>query len=75
MTLVGRVAQWITRLTTDQEIPGSNPGMLGIFSRRQKVKDIKFSGNARYRSQYLSHAKRALFHMSYIPICMHVYYR
>ncbi len=24
----GRVAQWITRLTTDQKIPGSNPGML-----------------------------------------------
>ena len=26
----GRVAQWITRLTTDQEIPGSNPGVLAI---------------------------------------------
>ena len=24
----GRVAQWITRLTTDQKIPGSNPGVL-----------------------------------------------
>ena len=22
----GLVAQWITRLTTDQKIPGSNPG-------------------------------------------------
>lgn len=25
---VGSVAQWITRLTTDQKIPGSNPGRL-----------------------------------------------
>ena len=24
----GLVAQWITRLTTDQKIPGSNPGKL-----------------------------------------------
>ena len=27
----GPVAQWITRLTTDQKIPGSNPGRLGSF--------------------------------------------
>ena len=27
----GLVAQWITRLTTDQKIPGSNPGELDIF--------------------------------------------
>ena len=26
----GLVAQWITRLTTDQKIPGSNPGKLDI---------------------------------------------
>jgi hypothetical protein len=25
------VAQWITRLTTDQKIPGSNPGKVVIF--------------------------------------------
>ena len=25
---LGLVAQWITRLTTDQKIPGSNPGEL-----------------------------------------------
>ena len=30
----GPVAQWITRLTTDQEIPGSNPGRFDSFSRR-----------------------------------------
>ena len=27
----GLVAQWITRLTTDQKIPGSNPGKLDIL--------------------------------------------
>ena len=31
--LAGPVAQWITRLTTDQKIPGSNPGRFGNFSR------------------------------------------
>ena len=28
--ITGRVAQWITRLTTDQKIPGSNPGVVAI---------------------------------------------
>ena len=27
----GPVAQWITRLTTDQKIPGSTPGRLEYF--------------------------------------------
>ena len=31
--IAGPVAQWITRLTTDQKIPGSNPGRFGNFSR------------------------------------------
>ena len=29
--VTGPVAQWITRLTTDQKIPGSNPGRFGTF--------------------------------------------
>ena len=29
----------------------------------------KFIGDAGYRSPYLSHAKRALYHLSYIPNC------
>ena len=29
--LGGLVAQWITRLTTDQKIPGSNPGELDFL--------------------------------------------
>ena len=29
--LPGPVAQWITRLTTDQKIPGSNPGRVVLF--------------------------------------------
>ena len=28
-------------------------------------------GDAGYRSPYLSHAKRALYHLSYIPIDVH----
>jgi hypothetical protein len=27
----GLVAQWITRLTTDQKIPGSTPGKIVFF--------------------------------------------
>ena len=30
--LCGFVAQWITRLTTDQEIPGSTPGKLDLLA-------------------------------------------
>ena len=30
--IAGPVAQWITRLTTDQKIPGSNPGRFGAFA-------------------------------------------
>ena len=29
--MVGRVAQRIRRLTTNQEIPGSNPGVVEFF--------------------------------------------
>ncbi len=28
------------------------------------------SGGAGYRSRYLSHAKRALYHLSYAPLCL-----
>ena len=31
MIFVGSVAQWITRLTTDQKIPGSSPGRFVFF--------------------------------------------
>ena len=29
--LAGPVAQWITRLTTDQKIPGSDPGKVELL--------------------------------------------
>ena len=29
--MAGPVAQWITRLTMDQKIPGSNPGRFDVF--------------------------------------------
>ena len=34
------------------------------------MKNIKGSGGAGYRSRYLSHAKRALYHLSYAPDVM-----
>ena len=33
---------------------------------------IKGSGDAGYRSRYLSHAKRALYHLSYTPVIARV---
>jgi hypothetical protein len=43
--------------------------------KKQKMKNIEKStqkkvkyGDAGYRSPYLSHAKRALYHLSYIPV-------
>ena len=35
LLFVGPVAQWITRLTTDQEIPGSTPGRFVLLRMRQ----------------------------------------
>ena len=35
LNFVGPVAQWITRLTTDQEIPGSSPGRFVLLRMRQ----------------------------------------
>ena len=47
----GLVAQWITRLTTDQKIPGSNPGKVAFFfffepqlAREVKVKKMASEG-------------------------------
>jgi hypothetical protein len=37
------------------------------FFLKKKLKNKKF-GDAGYRSPYLSHAKRALYHLSYIPM-------
>ena len=34
-------------------------------------KTHKRDGGAGYRSRYLSHAKRALYHLSYAPCCVH----
>ena len=35
------------------------------------AKEQKGAGDGGYRSPYLSHAKRALYHLSYVPICTH----
>ena len=40
--IYGSVAQWITRLTTNQEIEGSSPSRLEFFYRRyQNISNIK----------------------------------
>ena len=40
-----------------------------MFYSNQKIK--LYCGGAGYRSRYLSHAKRALYHLSYAPVLRH----
>ena len=54
------MAEWIRRLTTDQEIPGSSPGRVD--------KKIFLFGSTEFRSLNLSLAKRALYRLSYTPV-------
>ena len=46
-----------------------------IISLHRMTKKTKYFGGAGYRSRYLSHAKRALYHLSYAPwlnsFCFH----
>ena len=49
--------------------PGSIPGRCKTLLPLLQEKNIaKNFGGAGYRSRYLSHAKRALYHLSYAPI-------
>ena len=34
---IGYIAQWLERLTADQQVPGSNPARLAIEKRDQKT--------------------------------------
>ena len=53
---------------TDIEHRWFSGGMLAcLATETQKHKNNKFFGGAGYRSRYLSHAKRALYHLSYAP--------
>ena len=36
------------------------------------AKEQKGAGDGGYRSPYLSHAKRALYHLSYVPMCTEI---
>ena len=59
--------------------PGSIPGRCKHFfashlqpeekKTMECAKEQKGAGDGGYRSPYLSHAKRALYHLSYVPIC------
>ena len=42
--------------------------VIELFKNTTKIKEI---GGAGYRSRYLSHAKRALYHLSYAPTMGH----
>ena len=42
----GLVAQWITRLTTDQKIAGSNPAEIGIFFQSFSISYVAVTKNA-----------------------------
>ena len=51
--LSGPVAQWITRLTTDQKIPGSNPGRFDAFQlgwTSNLALNIRFERNIDFRA-------------------------
>ena len=56
--------------------PSNRSGFISMKIRQLGVVDVRFieslvtiqNGEAGYRSPYLSHAKRALYHVSYIPI-------
>ena len=52
------MAEWIRRLTTDQEIPGSSPGRV----------NKNFFGSTEFQPLNLSLAKRALCRLSYTPV-------
>ena len=39
-------------------------------SQKNVIKNNDKNGDAGYQSPYLSHAKRALYHLSYIPILL-----
>ena len=59
-TVSGEVAEWSKALRQGRNLlggVGSNP-TLTIFVK---------NGDAGYRSLYLSHAERALYHLSYTP--------
>ena len=51
--VIGLVAQWITRLTTDQKIPGSNPGKLVKFLFNEIVSDYGRLLNCLYMKKFL----------------------
>ena len=58
---------WRAQRCKRMRMPGVEPGI----SRPQRevlTTILHTPGEAGYRSQYLSHAKRALYHLSYIPI-------
>jgi hypothetical protein len=48
---VGPMAQWTTRLTTDQKIPGSTPGWIVLFA----VKQLLQTSNSLFCLDFIRH--------------------
>ncbi len=70
----GRMAQWIERLTTDQEVPGSSPGVVASFSPDQRTLQDVFphgvSANAVYCELLRSRrAKRVILYFVSLLTC------
>ena len=42
---------------------------MAVAEKKWRVERREKDGGEGYRSPYLSHAKRALYHLSYTPIC------
>ena len=53
----GLVAQWITRLTTDQKIAGSNPARIDLFLRNSHLTKRRTSTRTFYRRRTLHQRK------------------
>ena len=42
----GYIAQWLERLTADQQVPGSNPGVPFSESQSSQIRHLEFSWKA-----------------------------
>ena len=47
------MAQWIRRLTTNQEIPGSSPGKLVFFQLRESSLGLSHCESGEYDPMYV----------------------
>ena len=46
--LIGYIAQWLERLTADQQVPGSNPGVPSYYLFSADVRAMRISQTPRW---------------------------